>query len=267
MKNPGYASEVRRSVGVALEAGRQQIRRLREPDAALLDNAQLLRERNRELKAYAHTIAHDLKDPLSVIIATSDAIFHISDLTDEELRAYLHQIRSTAYKMDDMIDNILLLSEVEEAYVPVGPLDMDVIVSHVETRLEYQIKERHARMRVPKTWPQAIGYAPWIEEVWANLISNALKYGGEPPLVEVGGFPRPDGLVRFWVRDNGMGISPETQASLFRPFTQLGSVRVSGHGLGLSIVRRIVHKLGGQVGVETAPGKGSLFFFTLPARI
>jgi signal transduction histidine kinase len=71
--------------------------------------------------------------------------------------------------------------------------------------------------------------------------------------------------VRFWAHDNGAGIAPEAQARLFTPFTRLDRMRAQGHGLGLSIVRRIVHKLGGQVGVESEIGQGSVFSFTLPA--
>jgi len=73
-------------------------------------------------------------------------------------------------------------------------------------------------------------------------------------------------MVRFWVRDNGQGIPPQEVGRLFTPFTRLGQVRAKGHGLGLSIVRRIVEKLGGQVGLESELGKGSTFFFTLPAE-
>jgi signal transduction histidine kinase len=105
--------------------------------------------------------------------------------------------------------------------------------------------------------------------VWVNYISNAVKYGGTPPAaprVELGGEVQPDGMARFWVRDNGSGLTQEQQTRLFTPFTQLNQVRARGHGLGLSIVRRIVEKLGGQVGVESSgvPGEGSLFYFTLP---
>ena len=74
----------------------------------------------------------------------------------------------------------------------------------------------------------------------------------------------PDGMIRFWVKDNGPGLTPEEQARLFAEFTRLGEVRAQGHGLGLSIVRRIIEKLGGQVGVESEVGQGSLFYFTLP---
>lgn len=110
-----------------------------------------------------------------------------------------------------------------------------------------------------------LGYAPWIEEVWANYLSNALKYAGRPARIELGSDILPDGCVRFWVRDNGDGIPPETQAQMFAPFTHLNQARATGHGLGLSIVRRIIEKLGGQVGVQSdgLPSHGSVFFFTL----
>lgn len=226
-----------------------------------------LEARNRELSAYAQTVAHDLKDPLSVIIATSDAIFHISDLTPEELRVYLQQIQSSAYAMDEMIDNILLMAELGKAAAPVETLDMGIIVAHVRARLSYLINQRGARISVPETWPTAVGYGPWIEEVWANFISNAIKYGGQPPQVELGASTRPDGVVFFWTRDNGAGLSQKAQARLFQQDSELSPVRMQGHGLGLSIARRIVEKLGGQVGVETQPGQGSTFFFTLPAAM
>jgi signal transduction histidine kinase len=99
--------------------------------------------------------------------------------------------------------------------------------------------------------------------VWVNYVSNALKYGGRPPRVELGATPQ-DGVVRFWVRDNGAGLTAEDQERLFTEFTRLHQVRAEGYGLGLSIVRRIIEKLGGDVGVESEVGKGSTFYFTLP---
>jgi signal transduction histidine kinase len=104
-----------------------------------------------------------------------------------------------------------------------------------------------------------------VEEIWANYVSNAIKYGGSPPRVELGGDELPDGKVRFWVRDNGVGLSKEDQSKLFRIFTRLGQSDASGHGLGLSIVESIAERLKGQVGVESEVGQGSLFYFILPA--
>jgi signal transduction histidine kinase len=127
------------------------------------------------------------------------------------------------------------------------------------------VEERQAEIIQPDAWPVAGGYAPWIEEVWVNYLSNALKYGGQPPRVELGAMVQ-GANVRFWVKDNGGGIPPDVQPRLFEPFTRLGRSHIQGHGLGLSIVHRIVNKLGGEVGVESTgvPGQGSMFYFVLP---
>jgi signal transduction histidine kinase len=231
----------------------------------LREDAEVLKTRNEELDAYAHTVAHNLKNPLSVIIAAADVINEIGNLTRKELREFLLQIKSTAFEMDKIIDNLLLLSEVRKVESPLEPVDMGRVVDNVKNRLKYLIKEYRGRLNYPTIWPTAIGYGPWIEEVWANYISNALKYGGPSSCVELGASLQPDGMIRFWTRDKGPGIPTEAQACLFTPFTQLRKNHQVGHGLGLSIVVRIVEKLGGQVGVESEVGKGSLFYFTLKA--
>jgi signal transduction histidine kinase len=127
------------------------------------------------------------------------------------------------------------------------------------------IMEQQAKVILPPVWPDALGYGPWIEEVWANFLSNALKYGGRPPCVELGASARSDGMLRFWMRDNGPGIPPEARTQLFTQGNPLRRLSVSGQGLGLPLVHNIVEKLGGEVGVESETGRGSLFFFTLPA--
>lgn len=266
MKPERYASDLQEVELAEPLTGRETLRALRRSNLLLTAQADSLEARNRELAAYDHMVAHDLKDPLSVILATTDAIFHITDLTPEELRAYLMQIHLTAQTMDETIDNMLLLSELGEAEPPIGPLDMAEIVSRVRLRLVRLIEQNRARIHYPGTWPVARGYAPWVEEVWANLMSNAIKYGGRPSEVELGASLRRDGTAMFWVQDNGAGLSIEAQATLFKPFIQYGADRTPGHGLGLPIVKRIVERLGGRVGVESQVGRGSRFFFTLPAH-
>jgi signal transduction histidine kinase len=232
----------------------------------LRQKAASLQAQNKELETYAHMVAHDLKDPLTVMIVTSDLISDVPDLTRKELKDYLEQIRFTAYDMNRMIDNLLLFAEVSKTEAPAEPVDMSRVVANIRKRLSYMIEERQAQIDLPETWPVAIGYAPWIEEVWANYISNAIRHGGRPPRVELGATPQPDGMLRFWTRDNGPGLPQKARARLFSPFNQFDHVHDPGHGLGLSIVHQIVDKLGGQVGVESELGQGSLFFFTLPAN-
>ena len=143
------------------------------------------------------------------------------------------------------------------------PLDMARIVAEAQSRLAYLIEEHRAEIILPERWPVALGHAPWVEEVWINYLSNAIKYGGRPPRVELGATAEADGEIRFWVRDNGLGLTPDDQVKLFTPFTRLDEVRAKGHGLGLSIVRRIVERLGGEVGVDSQMGGGSVFSFSL----
>jgi len=224
-----------------------------------------------ELDAFAHTVAHDLKNPLTLILGHMLLLEEHEDrLPPEVRRESIRTVARSAHKMQNIIDELLLLANVRKGQVEAVPLAMDKIVQEALQRLTYLIDESHAQITLPSQWPRARGYAPWVEEVWTNYLSNALRYGGyggTPPRIELGAEPLASGQVRFWVRDYGPGLSPAEQAQLFREFTRLGQARVQGHGLGLSIVRRIVEKLGGTVGVESegVPDRGSIFYFTLPA--
>src|SRR5271157_3684114 len=241
------------------------LRNLQHSHEQLREMLSDLRARNKELEAYDHMLAHDLKDPLTIMISAADLITDVPDLTGQELKECMQQIKYTAYEMNSIINSLLLFAEVSKAEVPVEPVNMAKVVANVRSRLGTMIKENRAKISIPRAWPHAIGYGPWLEEVWANYISNALKHGGQPPYVELGASAQPDSMIRFWTRDNGPGLPPKELVRLFTPFNQVGSVRNLRHGLGLSIVHQIVEKLGGQVGVESELGKGSLFFFTLPA--
>ncbi len=231
-----------------------------------------LQEQNAELAAYDHTVAHDLKSPLALVIGYAEAL--VEDTTaipDEMLLKYLHTIARSSRKMRNIIDELLLLSGLRDKQVEMQPLDMASIVVEAQKRLVLLIEERGAEIVLPPSWPVAMGYGPWVEEVWVNYISNAVKYGASPPRVELGAdvgstISSSPAMMRFWVRDNGPGLTLEEQGRLFQPFERLGQVRAEGHGLGLSIVLRIVKKLGGEVDVESRVGEGSLFGFTLPSR-
>jgi signal transduction histidine kinase len=225
-----------------------------------------LQARNEELDAFAHTVAHDLKNPLAAIIGYSTLLESRRDqLSEERLAAFITNISQNGQRMNNIIKELLLLSSVRKTEeIEVQPLDMGAIIEGVQERLADMIDEYDVQLDLPASWPEALGRAQWVEEIWANYISNAIKYGGRPPHVTLGGDAPADGAVRFWVRDNGGGLTAEEQAQLFAPFERLHQVKAEGHGLGLSIVRRIVDKLGGSVGVESEVGRGSCFTFSLP---
>lgn len=243
---------------------------LAERTIELQARTQELEQRNQELDAFAKMVAHDLKNPVGGINNLIETILATcspnSPLTFKKIKQ-LRLIQETSVKILNIINALLLLAGASKQAKPeIQTLEMSSILKAAIERLNTMPEKSQATIELPDTLPQAQGYAPWLEEVWFNYLSNALKYGGQPPHLKIGAEVQNDGMIVFWVRDNGEGLSNEQQAKLFTPFTRLHRQSTEGHGLGLSIVRKIIDKLGGQVGVESEMGKGSQFFFTLPAN-
>jgi PAS domain S-box-containing protein len=224
-----------------------------------------LRLKNEDLETFAHMVAHDLKSPLGVIMGFSEILPTLLP-TNEYTQAikYLQIINKTTQKMDSIIYSLLLLATVREQDVVVQTINMADIVDEAIERLRFDIEASGAVIVKPTDWPAVVGYETWIEEVWVNYISNGLKYGGQPPHITLAFAEQQNNMVRFEVQDNGPGIKPEDIARLFSSFTRLDAEKAEGHGLGLSIVQRIVTRLGGKVGVASTLGAGSTFYFTLP---
>ncbi len=228
-----------------------------------------LESQNMALNDFAHTVAHQIQGLLSHMVGYASLVdSHYQNQLNEPAQQAVDQIMQSGYKMNNVITELLFLASMRSDTVQVNELDSRRILVEVIKRLRYKIRETEAEIKMPNSWPAALGYAPWIEEVWLNYISNGLKYGskdGFPPVLQLGATKEDDGMVRFWLADNGPGISEIDQKRLFRPHTRVTSKNIRGEGLGLSIVWRIVKKCGGNVGVESKLGVGSLFWFTLPS--
>ena len=256
---PFHADEVLARVRTQLML--QQLRRDLETELAERDNL------IRDLQAYAHSVAHDLRSPLAGALGFAQLLDDPSfPLENEERQEYVRVVVESLEKANSIIDELLLLAEVRKSEISIEPLDMTLIVAQSLHRISILVAESGALITHPESWPSTVGYPAWIEEVWVNYITNAIKYGGRPPVIELGASHSDNGEVRFWVQDNGNGLSVEQQAMLFVPLTRLEMTRATGYGLGLSIVQRIVHKLNGRVGIESRgiSGECSRFYFTLP---
>jgi len=245
-------------------------RQLEEKNRQLQEQTLELEKRNLELEAFARTVAHDLKNPLSAVIGLTDML--LTDCTTTNIPTTdsienLQYVGQASQKMLSIIDALLLLANASKPQsINTQPLNMlGIIEAVVQQRLAFMCKQAQGNIQYPREWPVAKGYAPWVEEIWANYLSNALKYGGTPPHIELGADPEENGMICFWVRDNGPGLLPEAQTQLFTPFTRLHKDRAEGHGLGLSIVQQVTQRLAGQAGVESVFGQGSKFYFTLPS--
>lgn len=270
---PLFASsqvQFRDELADVIQAFHRMFQQVEQANSARRQAEQKLRQRNEELDTFAHTVAHDLKNPVNAILGYSELLQDEYQTLPkihqtEDGKIYINEIRRATLKMQEIIEALLLLAGVSKRKVELHEMDMERIVQEVEHRLAYMMQEYQGQLYKPTQWPAALGYAPWIEEVWANYISNALKYGGHPPIIEVGATFEGKHQIKFWVKDNGPGLSSEAQQRLFSAFTQLEQHRGKGHGLGLSIVQQVVYKLGGRVGVASETGQGSMFYFILPA--
>jgi len=243
----------------------RDITELKETERMLEEQNNLLMERNSELDTFTHSVAHDLKNPLSLIQGYAELIRDEGHkLSGDELREYSESIVFSARKMTSIINALLLLASVRKEHIQLERVEMEAIVRDALRRLRKTITEHKASITLPEHWPAVIGYASWIEEIWVNFISNAVKFGGPSCHVVIGAEADDSGNVRYWISDDGLGIPEDAVREIFKPFTRLSQVDVEGHGLGLSIVGRIIQKLGGTVEVQSAPGRGSTFTFILP---
>ncbi len=225
-----------------------------------------LQETIGELNTFSSTVAHDLKTPLGGIIGYGEMLHEeLEGSAQAQEQAHLaDRIVQIAFRMREIIDSLLLLARTRGAEVQTAPMAMYDVVQSACDRLSYVILHNEVQIHMAAEWPLALGNKAWVEEVWANYLSNAIKYGGKPAIIHVGGEILPETAeARFWVQDNGRGLTPAEQEKLFVPFSQLRQAKDS-HGLGLAIVKRITTKLGGEVGVESTVGEGSRFYFTLP---
>jgi signal transduction histidine kinase len=231
-----------------------------------------LESRNRELDAFAHSVAHDLRNPLSAIAGYSD-LLRMECESNPEFLIFVEELQIAAQSMENIIESLLILSQVRHQEIELAPLPMHDVLRRALRNLGQSITDKNATIRLAQSWPTAKGYAPWVSAVWTNYLTNALKYGGDSPKIELGaeeyitqeraGQPQQT-WVRFWVKDSGPGLTREEQAKVFQTFTRFHHSAAEGYGLGLSIVARMVERMGGQVGVESEVGQGACFWFALP---
>jgi len=225
-----------------------------------------LKQRNMELDTFARSVAHDLKNPLHIIINYAELLIEVEPGTpfSKNMQKNCLALARAGQKMNATINELLTLAGLSRHSIKPTVIDMAKVIEPVlQDRLALMIQQTQAKIDLPKSWPPALGYAPWLEEVWLNYLSNGLKYGGKPPHLKLGAYVQDD-QVCFWVKDNGTGIDPEVQQQLFKPFTRGNNTEVHGYGLGLSIVQQIIDKLDGEIGVNNEFENGSRFYFCLP---
>jgi signal transduction histidine kinase len=185
------------------------------------------------------------------------------DRLDEEGRSFVEQATDGVERMAQMIESLLAYARVRTRGNPLRPVDAGAVVDDVLSDLALQARETGAEIEVGDL-PAVAADRDQLAQVFRNLLSNALKYSGEePPRVRVDA-SREGGRWRFSVRDEGVGIPPEETDEVFEVFHRAGD-EGEGTGIGLALCEQIVDRHGGEIWVDSEPGEGSTFFFTVPA--
>ncbi len=219
----------------------------------------------RELDAFATTVAHDLRIPLSLISGYAQ-LLQYSDLSVEERRLYLENISKAAQRLDEMTSSLLAYAQAGKPEGTVTDIDPRTIVAEVVEERSVELAARKIRLAVQEEFPTVKADPLKLRQVIANLLDNAVKYTWErvEPRVEIGAH-REGEKVTFFVRDNGCGLDPSLAEEIFLPFRRVHEGPSGGLGIGLATVKRTVEGWGGKVWVESRPGEGATFFFTVPS--
>lgn len=229
---------------------------------------QELRRSNSDLQQFAAVAAHDLQEPLRTVTSFLELFAaRNKEGIDEKSVRYMAFIQDGVKRMQILIDDLLTYSRIQTRAKPFEPVDCNGLLNEVISNLNTAIKSSGATIEV-EPLPVVKADREQLKQVFQNLLSNALKFkrDDDPPRVQVKARTTAAGNACFSVSDNGIGIKPEYYERIFGIFQRLHSIETyPGSGIGLSICKRVVERHNGVVSVESEPGKGTTFSFTLGA--
>ncbi|QSW97741.1 MEDS domain-containing protein [Haloterrigena alkaliphila] len=239
-----------------------------EREAELERTIEQLKQSNDRLQQFAYAASHDLQEPLRMISSYLQLLENrYADELDEDATDYIEFAVDGADRMRLMVDDLLAFSRVEQSGEEFEPVDGDAVIERVTENLRMQIEESGATLTVDAL-PTVTADREQLEQLFGNLVSNAIKYSGDdPPAIEISVEERPD-CWEFAVADDGIGIDPEKTDRIFEVFKRLHHEdEYPGTGIGLSLCQEIVENHGGSIWVESEPGEGATFSFTLAKQL
>ncbi|QLG49032.1 MEDS domain-containing protein [Natrinema halophilum] len=236
-------------------------------EAELEETIGELRQSNDRLKQFAYAASHDLQEPLRMVSSYLQLLEErYGDDFDENAQQYVDFAIDGADRMREMVDDLLAFSRVEQSEEEFEPVNCETVIEQVTSDLAVQIEESDPEI-VVGSLPTVIASLEQLKQLFSNLISNALKYNeSETPRIEISAEERPD-YWEFVISDNGIGIDPTKTDRIFEVFKRLHhNDDYPGTGIGLSLCQEIVGNHDGDIWVDSEPGEGSTFTFTLPKR-
>ena len=223
----------------------------------------MLKEKNEELNQFAHTIAHDLKEPLRSMQAFAHlTISKYKDSIPEKGQEFLSHIQTSSQRMALLLDSLLEYSQIGKGKQK-SVFSVKELVNELEKDLSQLIKENSAKINY-NALPEIIGYEIEFKQLLQNLIANAIKFKKDDEDIEVKiEAKEKDKYWEFLVTDNGIGINSNHKEKIFTIFHRLHKDKFPGTGLGLANCKKIVEIHGGKIWVDSIPEKGSTFYFTI----
>ena len=277
------ATERKRYETAILKLNQELEQRVAERTAELLESTRQLQRKNEENETFVYSVSHDLRSPLvnlegfsqelravagelRRLVATNEVPSQIREhaqrLIDRDMAESLGYIEAAVARLGRIIDALLRLSRAGRVEYHSQWVNINQIIQRIIDALQTNIRQQKAHVAIAGALPDAWGDPTALEQVFANLIGNALKYldPNRPGQIEIGCEPGADGQPVYYVRDNGLGIQAGYLPQLFQAFRRLHPEVAGGEGMGLTIVRRVVQRHGGRIWAESEPGRGTTFF-------
>ena len=228
-----------------------------------------LEDKTRELESFVHTASHDLKEPLVLLGGyTSRLIKKFGDSLEDEAKQYLHLLKDNVQRMETLIRDLLELSRAGKVAGEPETINVDELIDEIYSELKHHLDEKNISMNIARPLPVITGDRVRIRQVFSNLISNAIKFidPAKEAIIEIGASTGSNGLCRYYVRDNGIGISSDHHNLIFKEFHRVKDIDTEGTGIGLAIVKKIVEHYNGKIWVDSEPGTGSTFYLEIPEK-